>query len=70
MESNANWLSAQPDGDTVRISVNPAGLSPGTYNGQLTLRVTNPPGFPPAQVPVTLMIFEHLFYRFLPVVNR
>lgn len=51
--TSVSWLLATASGSTVAVSVNPAGLLPGTYNGTLTL---SPPERPPAQIDINLTV--------------
>ena len=57
--SGGNWLSVSPTsgtvGTTLTISVNPAGLSPGTYNGTVTITPSGT-GNSPQTVPVKLSV--------------
>jgi uncharacterized protein (TIGR03437 family) len=57
--SGGNWLSVTPTSgnvnNTLTISVNPAGLSPGTYNGTITITPSGA-GNPPQTVPVNLSV--------------
>ncbi len=57
--SGGNWLSVSPAsgtvGTTLTISVNPAGLSPGTYNGTVTITPSGT-GNSPQTVPVKLSV--------------
>jgi hypothetical protein len=57
--SSPSWLTAQGSGygppETITVSVNPTGLTPGNYTGSLTLGYYSSP-VPPLVVPVTLTV--------------
>jgi uncharacterized protein (TIGR03437 family) len=52
--TSTSWLTLTPQAGSVDVTVNPANLAPGTYNGILTL---TPPLGTPASVAVTLAVF-------------
>ena len=53
------WISATPSGpappNNVQVSVNPAGLTPGTYSGTVTLHPTS--GDPVATIDVSVVVY-------------
>jgi hypothetical protein len=56
-QSGGNWLSVMGGGNlpaTFSITVNPAGLTPGTYQGSITLTADRASG--PLTIPVTLLV--------------
>ncbi len=53
--SSAPWLGASLSGNSALVSVNPAGLAPGTYNGSIIL---TPASGTPASVGVTLSVLS------------
>jgi uncharacterized protein (TIGR03437 family) len=57
--ADATWLTVSPSSATspatLAVSVNPAGLAPGSYSGTITLTSADP-AYPPVSVPVTLTI--------------
>ncbi|MGO9258028.1 MAG: BACON domain-containing protein [Bryobacteraceae bacterium] len=54
--SGENWLAAVPASDSVSVTVNPAGLAPGTYIGAVTL--TSSAAYGPTQFPVILTVWS------------
>ena len=64
------WLQSQVNGDIVQVSVNPAGLGVGTYQGTLTVTASNVSGISPVSVPVTLIVVDQLYRAYLPVLLR
>jgi uncharacterized protein (TIGR03437 family) len=52
--ASTSWLISTPQAGSVDVTVSPANLAPGTYNGTLTL---TPPLGTPASVAVTLAVF-------------
>ncbi|MBV8819207.1 MAG: DUF11 domain-containing protein [Acidobacteriaceae bacterium] len=51
VSSDTGWLSAAPGSGSIAVSVNPAGLTPGTYQG--SIQITSDKSF---GIPVTLQI--------------
>ncbi len=65
--STGNWLAVSPASSTtpgaVTVTVNPVGLAPGTFNGNITLASASTPT---VTVPVTLTILPPLMFTFTP----
>jgi len=58
-DSGGNWLSGtSPDLRYVEITVNPAGLVPGTYQGTVTITYNPAVGQEPQQIAVTLYVLN------------
>jgi len=66
-QSGGNWLTVGGQlsgswtaGQTLNVSFNPAGLSPGNYSGSITLNLTNVTGGTGLTVPVTMTVLAPL----------
>lgn len=58
LAEDASWLSAEPDGETITVSVDAAGLVSGTYHATVTVEAEAGVLGSPALVPVTLTVSE------------
>lgn len=63
---DASWLQTQPSDSTVRVSVNPSGLSAGVYLGTLTVSAIDISSVPPVSTQVRLIVVDELFPIYLP----
>lgn len=66
--SNRPWLQAQAQGNTIRVSVNQAGMAKGMYQGTVTVSGVGNPGVAPVSLPVTLLVADQ--FNFLPLLTR
>ena len=67
---NAAWLQVQPGGETVQVSVDTAGLITGTYYAAITVEAETGILDSPAQIPVTLVVTDHVYQTYLPTASR
>jgi uncharacterized protein (TIGR03437 family) len=60
--SGGNWLSAVLSDSSLSVSVSHSGLSAGTYEGTITLGLSQPSpyGLRPEQIPVTLVVADRI----------
>jgi hypothetical protein len=70
VNDNAVWLTTQPQGDTVAVSVNQSGLGKGTYQGTVTISAVGVSGVSSVNIPVTLVVVEQLSSCYLPFVRK
>ncbi|MBE9509084.1 MAG: CAP domain-containing protein [Chloroflexi bacterium] len=67
---DAAWLQVQAVGETVQASVDTAGLITGTYHATITVEAEAGVLGSPAQMPVTLILADHLYFTYLPLTLR
>ena len=67
--AQASWLQVTREGDSLRLSVNLAGLAPGSYSTLLVLQPDNP-AVSAVSLPVELLVVQDLQSMFLPVVRK
>lgn len=65
--TNAPWLHAQRQGDSVRVWVDASGLNPGRYTGAITISATDAPS---ASVRVDLLVAEQLRSVYHPLLLK
>lgn len=70
--SGGSWASGVTmsgnSGDSVRISINPSGLTKGTYQATLNISTSTPGVAPKSQtVPVTLIVVNRVYQTFIPI---
>jgi hypothetical protein len=70
VSDDAGWLHTQHVGQTVRASVDPTGLSIGTWQATVTVDAEAGVTGSPVQVPVTLVVVERIHRTYLPSVYR
>jgi hypothetical protein len=70
VSSSATWLQPQISGDSVRVSINQAGLNSGTYTGTLTVSAVGGSSVSPIIATVKLIVADQLYPVYLPLVSR
>ncbi len=68
--TDAAWLQAQPQGQTIQVSVDLSGLDSGTHQGNLTVSAVGTSDISPVSIPVTLLVSEPSPPVFLPFLVR
>ncbi len=64
------WLTTQVQASAVQVSVDPTGLTSGTYGDTVTLTGTGEASSVQANVPVRLVVADHLYADYLPLLAR
>jgi uncharacterized protein YkwD len=67
---NVSWLQTQVSGNTVKVSVNQAGLSSGDYSGAVTISATGDSGIAPVSTSVRLIVRDKIFQDYLPLTGK
>jgi hypothetical protein len=70
VSDDAPWLFTQAVNNTVIVSTNHVGLSNGEYFGTITVSAKDVPGVTPATAQVKLVVVDHLYPMYLPLVNK
>lgn len=69
-QTDTGWIELQREDGAILVSVDPAGLTPGLYAGEIAVVADDVPNLPTVYVPVTLHVIENQTYVYLPTVER
>ncbi len=69
-QSSAAWLTAQADGDAIRLVVNATGMSIGLHQAVVTIRADGDVLDSPINVPVQVRVVAELYRNYLPLTMR